>query len=828
MVRRPAKVEAGGNSAVHKDVDPPKIGGARKKATKASPAKSGTNGELRKGKAASNRAGKNLVIVESPAKAKTIERILGPSYIVKASQGHVRDLPKGKLGVNVEEGFVPSYSLLKEKQAIVKELKTLSGKASCIYLATDPDREGEAIAWHLVEAASWDKLGVPLRRVVFHEITQEAVKKSFEHPRDIDMELVNSQQARRILDRLVGYQISPLLWKKVQRGLSAGRVQSVALRLVVDREREIGAFVPREYWTIEALLKKAAPEKSTKADQFVSALHSLKGQKGKLDIPNEVSSRQIEVDLEGADYAVAKVKQRETKQSPSPPFITSTLQQEAWRKLHFPPRKTMSTAQKLYEGLSIGDEGSVGLITYMRTDSTQVASTALQEAREYIRSKFGDEYVPNQPRFFRKKAKAAQEAHEAIRPTSVRREPAQLRRHLSSDQYKLYDLIWRRMLASQMADARSDATSIDTEAKCKTADKIYIFRATGSVLKFPGFRALYLEDKDEEEDQEDGKRPLPQLSEGEKLVFLNLDRKQHFTQPPPRYTEASLIKMLEEKGIGRPSTYAPIISTIMDRQYVQKEAGKLTPTTLGTVVCDLLVEYFTDIMDTNFTARMEEELDEVAQGERQWVPMLKDFYGPFGKSLEVAMEAMPRVKVEEATDQTCEKCGEPMVIKTGRFGKFLACTGFPTCKNTKPVDEDASNGSAGDGSSPVQEEVGTNELCEKCSQPMVVKVGRFGKFLACSDYPSCKSSKPILNKVGVPCPKCGGDLVQRKARGKGRVFYGCALYPGCDFVVNQRPLPEPCPECSGLMVAAGKDATKCTVCSWTGDAVQEGAVAAAG
>ena len=776
-------------------------------------------GEAQKAKTKRGGTAKELVIVESPAKARTIERILGKKFVVKASQGHVRDLPKGKLGVDIEDGFTPSYSVLKEKQAVVRELKELGARASCIYLATDPDREGEAISWHLVKAASWDSNDTPLRRVVFHEITQDAVKEAFDHPRDIDMELVNAQQARRVLDRLVGYQISPLLWRRVQRGLSAGRVQSVAVRMVVEREREIESFVPRESWTVEAQLQKAGGTKLDRGDPFPATLHSVKGQKRKLVIPDEPTATQIEKELQGADYAVAQVTEREVKQSPSPPFITSTLQQEAWRKLRFSAKKTMAAAQQLYEGLAVGSEGSMGLITYMRTDSTNVAASALQEAREYIISqKIGKDYLPPQPRVFRRKAKGAQEAHEAIRPTSIHREPEALKAHLSRDQYRLYGLIWRRMLASQMSEALSSATTVDSEAQCRDVAKVYVFRATGSVLKFPGFRILYLEGKDDT-DEEEGKGPLPKLSRGDKLDCLKLDSKQHFTQPPPRYTEASLIKALEEKGIGRPSTYAPIISTIMDRHYVLKQEGKLSPTTLGTTVSDLLAEFFSEVIDINFTAMMEEELDEVAQGEREWVPMLKDFYGPFRKSLEVANETMPRVKVEEATDEVCEQCGQPMVIKTGRFGRFMACSNYPTCKNTRPVP-----GAAPQNAPSVLTDKTTDEMCEKCGQPMVIKTSRFGEFMACSDYPTCRNSKPL--KIGVRCPKCGGDLIQRRSRSKGRLFYGCSSYPECDFIVNQRPLAEPCPECGGLMVASGRDGGRCTVCAWKGDAPEREPVAA--
>ena len=769
-------------------------------------------------KAKGNNTGASLVVVESPAKARTIERILGPYFVVRASQGHVRDLPKDKLGVNIEKGFSPSYSVLKDKQSIVQELKKLGEQASSIYLATDPDREGEAISWHLVKGAAWDKSDRPLRRVVFHEITPEAVKKAFEHPRDINMELVNAQQARRILDRLVGYQISPLLWRKVQRGLSAGRVQSVALRIVVEREREIEAFVAREYWTIETMLRKSGRTAGETGEQFSATLQSIKGQKGKLNIPDEPRARKIEEELQGADYTVAQVKKRDVAQTPSPPFITSTLQQEAWRKLRFSAKRTMLAAQQLYEGLSMGDEGSIGLITYMRTDSTNVASSAIQEARGYIGQKFGDQYVPHQPRVFKRKVKGAQEAHEAIRPTATHREPQGLKPYLSSDQFRLYDLIWRRMLASQMSDAHSDATTVDTEAACQGVDRVYIFRATGSILKFSGFRILYLEGKDDG-DEEEGKGLLPELSSGEVLDCLKLDPKQHFTQPPARYTEASLIKVLEEKGIGRPSTYAPTISTIMDRHYVLKEDGKLKPTTLGTTVCDLLTEFFNEVMDTSFTARMEDELDQVASGQREWVPMLEDFYGPFQKSLDVAAETMPRVRVEEATEEVCEKCGQPMVIKTGRFGRFIACSNYPTCKNTRPVPAQGSPSTTDGQAQSDRADEPTDEVCEKCGQSMVIKTGRFGKFISCSNYPTCKYSKPL--GIGVKCPSCGGDLVQRRTKGRGRVFYGCSKYPACDFTVNQRPLADACPECDGLMVATDGDGARCTKCAWKGDVVEK-------
>ena len=528
---------------------------------------------------------KSLVIVESPAKARTVGQFLGKSYVAKASLGHVRDLPKEKLGIEIDNGFAPEYVVLKDKRVVVNELKKLSQDVSTIYLATDPDREGEAISWHLVKAAGWE--GLPVRRVVFHEITQEAIKEAFRKPRDIDMRLVNAQQARRILDRLVGYQLSPLLWKKVQRGLSAGRVQSVALRLVVDREREVQGFVPTEFWEIEATLRReGAPQEQT----FVAALSGVPGQKGKLHIKNQEEAQRILQALDGVSYRVAQVTKKEVRRRPAPPFITSTLQQEAWRKLRFPAKKTMLIAQQLYEGLPLGSEGSVGLITYMRTDSTHVAPSALRETQSYIRKRFGDSYTPGAPRQYTRKVKGAQEAHEAIRPTSINREPDAMRQHLSSEQYKLYDLVWKRMVASQMADALYDSTQVDIDAQARQ-DRTYRFRATGSVVKFPGFNVLYHESRDEQGEEVGGKA-LPDLHARDALACLGVDPSQRFTQPPPRFTEASLVKALEEKGIGRPSTYAPIISTILDRGYVIKEQGRFKATRLGEVVSDQLSQHF--------------------------------------------------------------------------------------------------------------------------------------------------------------------------------------------------------------------------------------------
>ena len=687
---------------------------------------------------------KSLVIVESPAKAKTVSRIVGNRYSVKASLGHVRDLPKSKLGVDVENDFAPKYLVPKAKRAVVRQITEAAKKASAVYLATDPDREGEAISWHLVQAAQLDDM--PLRRVVFHEITKEAVTDAFRHSRGIDMDLVNAQQARRILDRLVGYKLSPLLWRKVRRGLSAGRVQSVALRMVVDREREIEGFIPREYWSIDAELKKIAEEESFRA----SLIGLIDGKK--IEIGSEGEAQRIVAELERASYAVVQVRKKEVYRQPAPPFTTSTLQQEGWRKLRFSAKHTMAIAQQLYEGLPMGKEGTVGLITYMRTDSTRVASSALNEARAYIKEKYGADFLPPRPRIFAKKAKAAQEAHEAIRPTSVRREPDIIKHYLNRDQFRLYELIWKRMVASQMSPALLDTTSVDIEAKDQMS---YLLRATSSVIKFPGFTILYSEGKDDA--QEERMVTLPPLVKGEKLQLLALIPDQHFTQPPPRYTEATLVKALEERGIGRPSTYAPILSTIQERGYVEKADGRFHPLELGLVVSDLLSQHFPDIVDPKFTAQMEDGLDQIARGERQWVPFLQDFYQPFEKSLKMADERMEKVKVvDEPTDETCEQCGRPMVIKLGRYGRFIACSGYPECKNTRP----------------------------------------------------------LVVKIGVKCPKCGGDLVQRQTK-KRRTFYGCANYPACDFATSDKPLPQPCPQCGGLMAMRGKKMARCLKCEFS-------------
>lgn len=712
-------------------------------------------------------AGKSLVIVESPAKARTVGQILGNKYVVTASQGHVRDLPKSKIGVDVAQDFEPSYVIMKEKQALLTQIKKAGKEAKQVYLATDPDREGEAISWHLQAAADWEDLATPPKRVVFHEITKEAVEEAFRNPREIDMQLVNAQQARRILDRLVGYQISPLLWRRVQRGTSAGRVQSVSLRMVVDREREIEAFIPVESWTIDNLLRKAGTE-ATEKNQFSASLHSVKGDRARISIPNEEDARRYESEMADADYKVAEVRKRDVRQRPSAPFTTSTMQQEAGRKLRFTAQRTMAVAQQLYEGLTVGSEGQIGLITYMRTDSTQVASSAIEEVRDYIQGRYGKDHLPAKPRVYTRAAKGAQEAHEAVRPTSIKRDPASLKGYLSGEQLNLYTLIWSRMLASQMEDARSEATTLNIDAVCKGSGVVYNFRASGLVLRFAGFRSVYMEGRDDSAETDD-KKTLPALAVGDALSCSKLDANQHFTEPPPRFTEATLIKMMEEKGIGRPSTYAPTIGTLIDRSYVERERNRLTPTKLGITVTDLLTEYFTDIMDLDFTAKMEEELDDVSRGERDWVPMLGEFYGPFEKALSNADESMPKVRMDEETDEVCD------------------CGGSDKCEHT-----------------------------DTCGKPMVIKTGRFGRFIACTGFPECRKTKPILKKTGVSCPKpdCGGDIVERRAKGRGRSFYGCSNYPECDLILNQQPLPTPCPECAGLMVMKGRNNSACTNCSW--------------
>ncbi len=684
-----------------------------------------------------------LVIVESPAKARTVGRFLGKEYTVKASIGHVRDLLRSRLSVDIENGFTPTYTVPKEKKEVVREIKALAARAEEVYLATDPDREGEAIAWHLIEAASIDPERA--RRVTFHEITEPAIKEAFSHPRSIDMNLVNAQQARRILDRLVGYQISPILWEKVRNRLSAGRVQSVALRLIVEREREIQAFVPEEYWTIAA---EFLPQglKST----FMARLVRVDGEEPKL--PNEEAVRPLLLDMEGATYVIEQIKRGERRRRPSAPFITSTLQQEASRRLGFTAKRTMALAQALYEGVDVGEGGSTGLITYMRTDSTNVSELAQSEARRYIAARFGNDFLPAEPPHYKTRAVSAQEAHEAIRPTSVFREPEKVKAYLEPAMYRLYQLIWQRFVASQMEAAVYD--TLQVEISGKGAAHAYLLRASGSSVKFPGFLVVYEEAKDEDAQEEENVRIPSQIYEGQPQQLQRLIPEQHFTQPPPRYTEASLVQTLEENGIGRPSTYAPILSTIQQRGYVERVDRRLVPTETGILVNDLLVEHFPDIMDVGFTAQMEENLDRIAEGEVDWVQVLREFYGPFSQKVARAEREMPVARTEpEKIGRTCPKCGHELVIRYGRYGKFISCNNFPTCRYTEP----------------------------------------------------------LLERIGVRCPKDGGELVERKSR-RGRIFYGCQNYPACDFVSWKKPIPVPCPKCNGLMVLIRKSEAQCTVC----------------
>jgi DNA topoisomerase I len=717
---------------------------------------------------------KSLVIVESPAKAKTIAKYLGKDYTVKASVGHIMDLPKSKLGVDIENNFEPKYIQIKGKAPVVKELKAAAKKADRILIATDPDREGEAIAYHVAAAVSGSAKTQEIYRVLFNEITKKAILLAIKHPGKIDNNKVDAQQARRILDRLVGYQISPILWQKVRRGLSAGRVQSVALRLICEREDEIKAFVPEEFWSLTALLEGKLPP------QFEAKL--IRKDEEKLKVKNNEEVQQILAGLQNKNYVVARVDRKERKRNPVPPFTTSKLQQEAGRKLGFTAKRTMGIAQSLYEGVDVGNEGAVGLITYMRTDSTRVGQEAQDEAREFIAGKYGKDYLPEKPPVY-PSAKLAQEAHEAIRPTSVLREPDAIKQYLENDQYKLYKLIWNRFVASQMNPAIIDQTSVDIKA----GD--YTFRATGSIVKFPGFMAVYMEEKAEDAapDEDNGEAVLPPLTEGEQLTLLKLDPKQHFTQPPPRFSEALLVKILEEKGIGRPSTYAAIISTIQERDYVNKVENKFRPTELGVLVNNLLVSHFPVVMDVAFTAKMEGELDKIEEGLMPWVDAVREFYQPFNESLEKAQTEMKDFKAElTPTDINCEKCGKPMVIKWGRNGQFLACSGYPECKNTKPFVR-TENG----GVEAAPDET-TDEKCPKCGSGMVVKRGRFGKFLACSRYPECNHTQGM--STGVTCPEDGGKIVERRSR-FGKMFYSCANYPACKYAIWYKPIQRACPQC---------------------------------
>ncbi len=768
-----------------------------------------------------------LVIVESPAKANTIRKYLGAGYVVKASVGHVKDLPKSKLGIDVDKQFQPSYELIPGKEKIVKELRAAARAADTIFLAADPDREGEAICQHLKELL--EGKGREILRVLFNEITPKAIRHAIENPSEINSNTVDAQQARRILDRIVGYQVSPLLWDKVRRGISAGRVQTVALRLIVEREREIQEFKTEEYWSIAARLEGDKPP------AFEARLAKFKSKN--VEIRNEAEAAHIVKAVRDAGFTVRSVVKKERKRRPVPPFTTSKLQQDASRRFRFTVKKTMMLAQRLYEGKEIGDAGSVGLITYMRTDSTRIAGEAMDMVRTHVSEKYGGDYLPEKPVVYKSK-KAAQDAHEAIRPTFVEHSPDSIKAYLSADELKLYKLIWTRFIASQMNPAVYDQTTVDIESQD------YMFRANGRVQKFDGFLKVYEESSDEDAKAvpEDQSVSLPPLTEGEELRLLGLDPVQHFTEPPPRFSEAGLVRALEEQGIGRPSTYAAILTTIQDREYALKKQNEFRPTELGTVVTDQLVKHFADIFDVPYTARMEEELDEVEEGKRTWVEALDEFYTKFAKDLDLAKVNMENIKRQEIpTDEKCEKCGKPMVIKWGQFGSFLACTGYPDCKFTKELASDTDD--EGEGAKTEEEEEippcencgkpmalkrgrfgpflactgypdckttrklgpGENkpkvpdkildEPCPKCGSNLVLKEGRFGPFTSCSDYPKCKYIKP--KTIGVPCPRpdCGGELTERRTK-RGKAFYGCANYPDCDFVVWQKPIPEKCPQCN--------------------------------
>ncbi len=736
---------------------------------------------------------KNLVIVESPAKGKTIEKFLGPDFKVLASFGHVRALPSKQGSVNIEKGFEPNYHVLPESKKHLDAIKAALKGADTLLLATDPDREGEAISWHLIAALGLDKKspGIKIKRVEFHEITKDAILHAVKNPRDIALDLVNAQQARSILDYLVGFNLSPFLWKKIRYGLSAGRVQSVALRLVCEREKEILAFNEQEYWTVAARLAVAAGQ------EFEAGLVTVGDNKlGKFDIPGEGVASALKAALQSGRYQVAKVTKTEKKRNPAPPFTTSTLQQEASRKLGFSAKKTMSTAQKLYEGIDIGEEGTVGLITYMRTDSVNLSTLALKDARDVISAAYGKEYALAKPRIFKTKSKNAQEAHEAIRPTYIAKTPLELKRYLTPDLHKLYELIWKRTVACQMAEALLDQTSVDITAELDMPVTAGPFagsgraglRAAGTVIRFPGFMKLYIEGLDDQDEENEGL--LPPMTEGAALKLHEILPEQHFTQPPPRYTEATLVKTLEEYGIGRPSTFASIMNTLVERKYARLEKKRFFPEDVGMVVSDLLTAHFQKYVDYNFTAGLEEELDQVSRGEKEWKPLLKEFWEPFIALLKLKEGEVSKADLTtEATDELCPDCGKSLVVKLGKRGKFIACSGFQEgCKYTRNV--------AADGGE-VAEPVISEEKCDKCGLPMLIKDGRFGKYLACSGYPACKNIQPLVKPLntGVVCPECNaGQLIEKKSR-FGKLFYSCNQYPKCKFALWDLPVESPCPKC---------------------------------
>lgn len=770
---------------------------------------------------------KNLVIVESPAKAKTINKFIGSDYVVKASVGHVRDLPKSELGVD-EVTFIPTYEVLEGKEKVVAELKAAAKKATNIFIASDPDREGEAIGWHVMNLLGGDAKKV--KRVLFHEITKKAVKKAIDSPGEIDMNKVNAQQARRVLDRLVGYKISPLLWDKVRRGLSAGRVQSVAMKMIVEREESITAFVPEEYWSFAAKLAAGNPP------PFVAKLAKVDGKK--LDVTNEEQARAIESALKSGEFVVSEIARKEKKQSPAPPFITSTLQRTAYNRFKYPVKRTMQIAQKLYEGKELGPFGFAGLITYMRTDSVRISDDALTEVRQYIAARYGDDILPEKANVYRvKKAAQAQEAHEAVRPTSMELDPDKIKDFLTREELNIYKLIWDRFVGSQMKPALFDVTDVDI------ANQNLTLRASGEVLKFPGFLAIFQDapgEDDEEDEEKKNEKALPAMTEGEKLKLLDLETKQNFTQPPPRYTEATLVKALEENGIGRPSTYGAILTVIQARDYTYKHEGKFHPTHLGALVVKLLKQSFADIIDEGYTAELEGKLDDVEDGSREWTELLGEFAGKFNKDLERAATEMTQVKgTGLETEEKCENCGSPMVIKFGRFGEFMACSNYPECKTTKEMAKGEAAAATSDSEQIICDKCGKpmqlkrsrfgqffactgypdckntkdpkllnvkgadepQPPCENCGKEMVLKSGRYGPFYSCSGYPDCKTIRKIGRKstppkpTGVKCPSCNeGELVERISR-RG-VFFSCNRYPKCEFTLNNRPVARACPKCA--------------------------------
>jgi len=725
---------------------------------------------------------KELVIVESPAKARTIKKFLGVGYVVRASNGHVRDLPKKELGVSIENGFEPKYVTVRGRGKLLTEFRKQAATASRVLLASDFDREGEAISWHIYEAIK--SKNSDIKRIVFNTITERAIRQAIENAQSIDMRKVNAQQARRILDRLVGYQLSPLLWKKVQRGLSAGRVQSVAVRLVCTREQEIRAFVPEEYWSVDAVFETAD------GAAFEAVLNQIDGERAELKTADQTGD--VVKALGDAAYSVSKVVRKRVNRRPAPPFVTSSMQQEASRKLRFSPRRTMRIAQTLYEGVELGGEGSVALISYMRTDSTRIAPEAQHAAAAYIRSTYGNEYAPEKPPFYKSK-KGAQDAHEAVRPVALTRPPESVAQYLDKDQLALYTLVWNRFVASQMVPAKLDQTSVDIV----TDDGRFMFRATGSVVVFPGFTAVYVEGADDASgDKAGGKsreRILPHLEKTQSVKAVEVTPNQHFTKPPARYTEAMLVRVLEEKGIGRPSTYASIVNTIQTRKYVHREKGRLIPTDLGETVNSLLIENFPEVLDIEFTASLEEQLDEVEDGRGDWQDLLTRFYDMFGQRLTTAKEQMRDIRKEVVkTDEVCEECGKPMVIRRGRYGQFLACSGFPKCRNSRNLD----GTSAKKERKPLQI---TDKKCPKCGEPMVIRTSARGKFYGCSTYPKCRGTAPMELGISCPQPDCDGELVERRTK-RRRIFYGCSRYPDCEFSTWNRPVKQQCPECGAPFV----------------------------